>query len=243
MKKTLTVQVFTARTATFLVAISVLLLAGCSTVRVIDSDVAAFQTWTSAPPGPGTTYQFERLPSQQAAAAQQDAIEAAARPALAKVGLVPNVTAPRYSVQVLLSTQLIEQVYGDPFFQGGFGGYPGYGYRPRAGYGRYGGYGGFGGFGSLGYGSFGYGGFRGASLGLSFPIGVYDAAIFRHELAVLMRDNRTQQVSFETRTRHDGPWNDTLTILPAMLDAALQGFPQPPAGTRRINVPLAPLAH
>ena len=216
------------------------MLAGCSTVRVIDSDVAAFQTWTGAPPGPGTTYQFERLPSQQATAARQDAIEAAARHALAKVGLVPNMTAPRYSVQVLLSTQLIEQLYGDPFFQGGFGGYPGYGHGPRAGYGRYGGYGGFGGF---GHGSFGHGGFRGASLGFSFPIGVYDAAIFRHELAVLMRDNRTQQLSFETRARHDGPWNDTLTLLPAMLDAALQGFPQPPAGTRRINVPLAPLAH
>ena len=240
MKKPLAVQVFTTRTATFLIAISALMLAGCSTVRVIDSDVAAFQTWTGAPPGPGTTYQFERLPSQQAAAARQDAIEAAARPALAKVGLMPNMTAPRYSVQVLLSTQLIEQVYGDPFFQGGFGGYPGYGYGPRAGYGRYGGYGGLGGF---GHGGFGHGGFRGASLGLSFPIGVYDAAIFRHELAVLMRDNRTQQLSFETRARHDGPWNDTLTLLPAMLDAALQGFPQPPAGTRRINVPLAPLAH
>ena len=234
MKNPLTVQVFTTRTATFLIAISALLLAGCSTVRVIDSDVAAFQTWTSAPPGPGTTYQFERLPSQQAVATQQDAIEAAARPALVKVGLVPTETAPRYSVQVLLSTQLIEQVYGDPFFQGGFGGYPGYGYGPRAGYGRYGGF---------GYGSFGHGGFRGASLGLSFPIGAYNTALFRHELAVLMRDNRTQQLSFETRARHDGPWNDTLTLLPAMLDAALQGFPQPPAGTRRINVPLAPSAH
>ena len=235
MKNPLTVLVFTTRTATFLIAISTLLLAGCSTVRVIDSDVAAFQTWTSAPPGPGTTYQFERLPSQQAVAAQQDAIEAAARPALAKVGLIPTGTAPRYSVQVLLSTQLIEQVYGDPFFQRGFGGYPGYGYGPRAGYGRYGGFGGFGGF--------GYGSFRGASLGLSFPIGAYNTVLFRHELAVLMRDNRSQQLSFETRARHDGPWNDTLTLLPAMLDAALQGFPQPPAGTRRINVPLAPSAH
>ena len=236
MKKPLVVQALTARTATLLIALSGLLLAGCSTVRVIDSDVAAFQTWTGAPPGPGTTYQFERLPSQQAAPAQQNAVEAAARPALAKVGLVASTTAPRYNVQVLLSTQLIEQVYADPFFHGGFGGFGGYGYGPRASYGRYGsGYGGFG--------SFGYGGFRGASLGLSFPIGGYDTVIFRHELAVLMRDNSTQQLSFETRARHDGPWNDTLTLLPALLDAALQGFPQPPAGTRRINVPLAPLAH
>ena len=218
--------------------------AGCSTIRVIDSDVAAFPTWKAAPPGPGATYQFERLPSQQAEAAQQHALEAAARPALAKVGLVPSAIAPRFNVQVLLSTLVVEQVYPDPFLVGGFGGYRGPGgyggygdYGPRAGYGRYAGYGAFG-FGGIGS-SHG----RGLSMGLSFPFGAYDLTTFRHELALLMRDNSTQQLVFETRARHDGPWNDTLTIFPAMLDAALQGFPQPPPGTRRINVPLAKSAN
>ncbi len=224
MSKRTLAQSFTAWTATVLIACSALLVAGCSTTRVIDSEVTAFQTWNGAPPGPGTTYQFERLPSQQAHAADQAAVEAAAGPALAKVGLVPSATAPRYSVQLLLSTQVVEQVFSDPFGYGAFGGYRGYG---AYGYRRFRRYDGFGGY-----------GLRGAALGGFYPMGVFEAATFRHTLAVLMRDNSTQQVTFESRALHDGPWNDTLTILPALLDAALQGFPQPPPGTRLVNVPL-----
>jgi len=43
-------------------------------------------------------------------------------------------------------------------------------------------------------------------------------------------------VVFETRATHDGPWADSAQILPAMLQAALQGFPAPPAGMRRVNM-------
>jgi hypothetical protein len=53
---------------------------------------------------------------------------------------------------------------------------------------------------------------------------------------MLMRELSSGQVVFETRAVHDGVWSDTLAVLPAMLNAALQGFPQPPPGTRRINV-------
>ena len=222
-------KAFIARCAIFLIAISTLFLAGCSTVRVIDSDVTAFQTWKTAPPGPGTPYRFERLPSQQATAAQQGVIEAAARPALAKVGLVPNDAAPRYSVQVLLSTQLVERVLADPFGYGGYGGFGGFG-----------GIGGFPGHGRFGPGFYGHGGSRGASFGLAFPLWTYESATFKHELTVLMRDLATQQVAFETRALHFGPWNDSLNILPALLDAALRGFPQPPEGTRRVHVELQP---
>lgn len=212
---------YTARFAIFLIAISSVFLAGCATTRVIDSDVTAFQTWKSAPPGPGTPYRFERLPSQQATAAQQGVIEAAARPALAKVGLVPSDTAARYSVQVLLNTQLVERVLADPF-----------------GYGGYGGFGGFPGHGRFGTGFYGQGGSRGASFGLAFPLWTYESATFKHEVTVLMRDLGTQQVAFETRALHFSPWNDSLNLLPALLDAALRGFPQPPEGSRRILVEL-----
>lgn len=190
-------------------------------MRVIDSDVTAFGTWKTAPPGPGTPYRFERLPSQQANAALQDLIEASARPALAKVGLVPSDTAARYSVQVLLNTQRVSAVYVDPFVHGGFGGFGGY-----PGHGRF------------GPGVYGHGGNRGASFGLAFPLGFYESPIFRHQLSVLMRDLDTQQIAFETRALHFGPWNDSLNLLPALLDAALRGFPQPPEGTRRIHVEL-----
>ena len=223
-------QSFIARYAIVLIAFLTVFLAGCSTMRVIDSDVTAFPTWKTAPPGPGTPYSFERLPSQQATAAQQGVIEAAARPALAKVGLVPSDTAARYSVQVLLNTQRVERVLADPFGLGGYGGYGGYG--------AFGGFGGFAGHGRFGPGFYGHGGSRGASFGLAFPLWTYESAMFKHELTVLMRDLGSQQVAFETRALHFGPWNDSLNLLPALLEAALRGFPQPPEGTRRIHVEL-----
>ena len=79
------------------------------------------------------------------------------------------------------------------------------------------------------------GGSRGASVGLTFPIG-YGDSYYKRTVSVLMRELTTQKVVFETRALHDGPSGDAFAVLPAMLDSALLGFPQPPLGTRRINV-------
>ena len=199
-----------AWTALFLIATSLWLMTGCASVRLVDTDVTAFAKWTSAPPGPGTTYRFERLPSQQNFAAQQDAVEADARTALAKVGMELMPAVARYSVQVAATTQIIERGY--PGFDGGFGGIFG------------------------GPGLFLGGGNRGLGFGLSFPMRFPEPAFFRRELSMLVRELVTQQVVFETRAFHDGVWRDTQAVLPAMMDAALRGFPEPPSGTRRINV-------
>lgn len=193
------------------VAVLAFFMAGCSTARLVDSDVTAFSRWSAAPPAPGTPYRFERLPSQQTFAAQQDQVEALARTALAKVGLDLNPTVARYSVQVLLATLVLERSpYGGPAY-GGFG-------FPMTGV-------------------FMGGGSRGTSLGLgmSFPLR-FPEPFFKRELSILMRELSTGQIVFETRAVHDGVWSDTLAVLPAMLDAALTGFPQPPPGTRRVNV-------
>jgi hypothetical protein len=81
--------------------------------------------------------------------------------------------------------------------------------------------------------SFG-GGSMGTSIGLSFPIGLGES-YYKRAVTLLVRDLSTQKVVFETRALHDGVWNDGFAVLPAMLDSALLGFPQPPTGTRRIN--------
>ena len=190
-----------AQTATLLIA--VLFLTGCSGMRIVDSDVTAFSAWTTAPPAPGTRYKFERLPSQTAAT-QQDRIEALATTSLSKVGMALSPVDARYSVQVLLSTEIVQR-YSEPGF--GFGG----------------------------AGIFAGGGSRGSSIGLSFPIG-FGEPYYKRSLSILMRELTTQKVVFETRALHDGVWGDGFAVLPAMLDSALLGFPQPPAGTRRINV-------
>ena len=190
-----------SRSAIFLIA--TMLLTACSGMRVVDSDVTAFSAWTAAPPAPGTRYRFERLPSQTTAT-QQDRIEALATTSLAKVGMALSPADARYSVQVLLVTE-IAQRYPDSGF--GLGG-PGV---------------------SIGGGSFG------TSIGLSFPIGFANPD-YRRTVSVLMRELSSQKVVFETRALHSGSGGDAFAVLPAMLDSALLGFPQPPAGTRRINV-------
>ena len=192
------------RAQTAIILIAILFLAACSGMRVIDSDVTAFSAWTAAPPGPGTRYRFDRLPSQQSANVQQDRIEALTTTSLSKVGMALSPPDARYSVQVVLVTEIIQR-YPEPGF--GFGG-PGV---------------------SIG------GGSRGASIGLSFPIGFGDL-YYRRTASILMRELSSQKVVFETRAMHDGPWGDAFAVLPAMLDSALLGFPQPPTGTRRINV-------
>lgn len=59
------------------------------------------------------------------------------------------------------------------------------------------------------------------------------------EVGLIMRDRSTQTVVFESHATHDGPWADSAAILPAMLDAALQGFPNPPQGVRRVDIEIA----
>lgn len=195
-----------ALAALFLIATGLFLMTGCAGLRLVDTDVTAFPKWTAAPPGPGTAYRFERLPSQQNLAAQQDLVEAQSRTALAKVGMDLNPAVARYSVQVVASTQIIERGY--PGYDGIFGG-PGV---------------------FLG------GGNRGVGFGLSFPMRFPEPTYFKRELAILMRELSTQQVVFEVRAFHDGIWSDSQAVFPAMMEAALRGFPEPPPGTRRINV-------
>ena len=190
-------------------------LSGCSTTRLVDTQVTAFPQWNGAPPVPPTPYRFERLPSQQASSGQQEQMEAHARTALAKVGLELQPVVARYSVQVQLATQVLEL---DPYEGGRYDGF---------------------GFGAPGV--FLGGGSRGTSLGLSFPLGGggWSRPYYKRDLSLLIRDLRTQQVVYEVRAMHEGVWSDGMQVVPAMLEAALRGFPQPPTGTRRIDIDIA----
>lgn len=191
------------------VAVVALFMTGCATTRLVDSDVTAFSQWSAAPPGPGTPYRFERLPSQQLAGAQQDLVEGLAHKALAKVGMALDSPAAGYSVQVLLTTLVVDR---SPYYGGGYGSH-GFG-RP---------------------GVFGGHGYHGGAFGMPYPL-YFPEPYFKRELHLVMRDLSNGQIVFETRALHDGIWSDTLAVLPAMLDAALLGFPQPPPGPRRINI-------
>ncbi|WP_253261902.1 hypothetical protein [Ramlibacter montanisoli] len=53
---------------------------------------------------------------------------------------------------------------------------------------------------------------------------------------MIVRELASNRVVYETRAVNDGPWLDNNAVLPAMFDAAMQGFPNPPPGPRRVDI-------
>ena len=201
-------------TRTALLCTPLLLLGGCASTRLVDSDVQSFSQLRALPAPP--TYRFERTLSQQAQPAQQDALEAQALQALTKVGMQHMASGPAaYRVQVQARMQRELQPYWyDPWdnWHGPWGG---------MGWGLGTGWGGRGGF---------YGG-----LSMRFP----PPTQYQREVTLVLRDAASASVVYETHAVHDGIWSDSPAVFAAMLDAALTGFPVPPVGPRRVNVEIA----
>lgn len=192
------------RLATLLTA--ALLLGGCSSMRLVESQVRTSTPAEAAPIEAGARYRFERLPSQTDAV-ENDSIDAIAEAELQEVGLVRDDKAARYSVQI---TTRMESFYVDDW------GRP-YSGRTSIFIGTGGGY---------------YGAGTMIGMGMRFP----PPSQYRHEVTLLIRDLQSNQVVYETRATHEGPWNDRYNVLRATLAAALKDFPTPPAGPRRVKV-------
>lgn len=191
-----------------LILLLALALAGCSGMRIVDTDVTAFATTTSPPPlTVPATYRFERLPSQQALPVPTAAFEVLTEPELAQAGMRREESAPTYAVQLDLRTFRDPQSpWDDPRYVAGIA-------RPYPFVGRYGMT------------------MRHYALDLRF-----DMPYYRRELSILVRRLSDGVVLFESRAKHDGYWTDDEAVLPAMLRAALQGFPTPPPGPRRVVI-------
>jgi len=80
-------------------------LTACASTRLVDSEVKSFGA-SSATVMPAT-YQFERLPSQQADAAAQQNVEAMAIPVLQRLGLDLASETPTYTVELSLVTDQV----------------------------------------------------------------------------------------------------------------------------------------
>lgn len=197
---------FRSLIAIFLIALG---LTGCGTTRLVDSDVRTYATPPSVPAG--AHYRFERLPSQQANAAQQARLEAMAQQALAKVGLQRDDVGASYSVEISVGVKVDPYSPGD----GPYGGWwPGWNF----------------GFG-LQSGHTMIGGSR-----LMPGFGMPDRPYYWRQVSLVIRSVGTHQVVYETHAANDGPWADNNAILPAMFEAALKDFPAPPQGVRRVNI-------
>jgi hypothetical protein len=185
-----------------------LLLAGCSGMRLVESQVQAVATQAAGQPiEAGARYRFERLPSQ-VNDPRTELVESLAEAELTEVGLVRDDTAARYSVQISTRMQsyLVDE-WGRPSASGG----PFHG--------------------SIMIGSGGMFGL-GMGMGMGFP----PATQYRHEARLLLRELASGQVVYETSATHEGPWSDRDNLLRALFAAALKDFPNPPPGTRRVKV-------
>ncbi|MGA0571617.1 DUF4136 domain-containing protein [Variovorax sp. VNK109] len=200
------------RVALWLMTGVTVLLAGCSGLRIVDSEVNSYSTLVSMPSPAFATYRFERLPSQQPGGEPQARLESMATQALEKVGMRRDDASARYSVQLALRVQRFERgPWDDPFWPGW--GMRGPDYVVTA---------------------------NGQVVFIpSFPRMSMNTPWYEREISIVMRDLSTNQVVYETRAAHDGRWSDTPAVLPAMLEAALRGFPTPPQGPRRVDVEIA----
>ncbi len=226
------------RTAILALTISALsALGGCAGVLLVDNQVESYATWTpttgaapatAAVPGAPQSYRFERLPSQQEgrSASAQDELETLAQAALAKAGwtpVAPGAAAP-WQVQVSANTQRLPRApWEDPWmgsWGGGFWGDPWH--RYGSGFGVYAGRGHYMGAG---------GQFFWAPMFMHV-----ESPYYKREISLVIRRADNGQVVYETKAAHDGRWNSTPALWTAMLDAAMQGFPAPPAGPRQVNI-------
>ncbi|KAF1048371.1 DUF4136 domain-containing protein [Xylophilus sp.] len=191
-----------------LLTAAALCIAGCSTSRLVDSNVQSFSS-LSGPVEP-STYRFERLPSQQARATEQKQLEDLAEQALARVGLRRTDEAARFTVQIGSHTarELRYDPWTDPWLRGGYWGGPYGGWR---------------------------GGYWGAGWLRPHPLYLPPPTLYLREASIVIRDAASGKVVYETRAVHEGVWPDDAT-LGAMFDAALRDFPQPLAGIRRVDV-------
>ena len=197
-------------------AFSALLLAasltGCATSWVVDSDVKSFSSIGTV--APGATYRFDRLPSQQADGARQESLEAMAGAALDRAGMRRDDARPQYTAQIGARVTAGLSPWADPWLYNGPWGY---------------GYGGYGNYGRRWYGGGWYGGPMFAP-----PANPW----YEREVSIVLREAGSNRVVYETRARNDGPYTSSTAILPVMFQAALQGFPNPPQGERRVNIEL-----
>ena len=54
-------------------------------------------------------------------------------------------------------------------------------------------------------------------------------------VSIVMRDAQTQKIVYETSASYEEVWSNDALIFGVLFDAALTGFPQPPAGARQIR--------
>lgn len=186
-------------------------LSGCAAMNAVDSDVSTYSQWPAgrAP----STFAFERLPSQQARAMEQEKLEAMARRSLESAGFKEAPDAKAADVTVQLGARINRydrSPYDDPlWWHGGL-------FPSRYGRGPF--------WGPPGY----------------FGPRYVDTTYYDREIALLIRDRASGQALYEARATNDGTTMGSDALIAAMFEAAMKDFPQNGINPRRVTVQLPP---
>ena len=206
----------------FMLAFGLLMLGGCASTRVIESQVQTTPQWTTAAPNKAF-YRWDRLPAD-AHNPQAGWAETILESALAPLGWTRNDVEAQYSVWVGVRTaDYMVDSWGRPLYgpwtnqirvSTGIG--VGTGYRSHG---------------------------VGVGVGIGMPLyrhnGFPPAYGYAQEVSIIIRDLNTSNVVYQTKATHESPWSDHNNILKTMIPAALQGFPNPPALNRRVDTTIA----
>lgn len=185
-----------------------LLLSACAGLRSVSTEVSSYGDWPAD--RQAGTYAFERLPSQQARAADTEVLENAARPALEKAGFKPAAEGQQPDVLVQVGardSRYIDSPWDDPlWWRGGFG-YWRHGpwISPR----------------------------WQLSLRNDFPR-------YESQVGVLLRDRSTGKPLFEANALADTGSRADARLYGALFQAALMDFPKLGMNPRRVVVELPP---
>jgi len=91
-----------------------------------------------------------------------------------------------------------------------------------------------------GWGGFGFGA-RHRGFGYGFGSRLYmESPWYHREVSIIVRELSSNRVVFESRAANEGPLSASATVLPAMFEAALQGFPNTPTGPRQVSIQISP---
>lgn len=183
------------------------LLSGCAAMNRLSSEVSSFGAWPGASTAPA--FVFDRQPS--VAQPQQQMLESAALPALAAAGFkqASSTAAADFVVQLGASVNVDSRLADDFYFHAPFGLQPGWRHL-QFGIGA--------GFG-WGYGRFG---------------GPFATPLYVRQVVVLIRDRPSGQTVYETRASNSGASPAINSLLPAMFEAAMAGFPRADATQRQV---------
>lgn len=191
-----------------------LVLGGCAAFNNLNNEVSTFGPWPAE--RKPASFVFERLPSQQAHSERQTELETAARGALEAAGFraAADVDGAEYLMQVgARVTSNDPWIYNEPlFWRGGFR------------YGR-----------GFGYSRWGHGWAPGWG-----PYGGFDySPTFEREVALLIRDRKTGKLLYEARASNTGPSTSIDYLMPAMFEAALNGFPNAGPNPRNVTTQIS----